>query len=89
MQPVQDPRRATSLPRILLYALGDLAGMLLLAAGALWLANAQPAFLADFPASLEHALLAIASGLVLMVWSAGRLLRELGRSARAPRREGD
>jgi len=63
--------------KILLYAICDVAGMVLLSSGALWLARGQALFVAGFPSSTAEAIAITASGLVLMVWAAGRILREL------------
>ena len=63
--------------KILLYALFDVAGMVSLATGALWLARGQSLFIADFPTSIAEALAALIGGLALMLWAAAQILREL------------
>ena len=63
--------------KILLYALFDVAGMISLATGALWLARGQSLFIAGFPTSMTQALAALIGGLALMLWAAAQILREL------------
>jgi hypothetical protein len=63
--------------KILLYALLDVAGMVLFASGALWLTQKQSLFVNGFPASLAEAVVATLVGLLLMFWAAAKILREL------------
>jgi len=70
-------RRPQLTLRILLFALFDVAGMISLATGALWLARGQTLFFANFPGNIGEALAALACGLVLMIWAAAQILREL------------
>jgi len=70
-------RRPRLTLKILLFALFDVTGMVLLSSGALWLARGQALFLAGFPSSTAEAIALTVAGLVLMVWAAGRILREL------------
>ena len=63
--------------KILLYALFDVAGMISLATGALWLARGQSLFIAGFPTNIAEALAALIGGLALMLWAAAQILREL------------
>ena len=65
--------------RILGYAVFDMAGMIALATGALWLARGQTLFIAGFPTNLAEALAALIGGLALMLWAAAQILRELMR----------
>lgn len=62
---------------ILLYAIFDVAGMVLFATGALWLAQGQALFIAGFPTSTTEAIAALVVGLGLMLWSAAQILRQL------------
>jgi len=72
------PRRRPRLTlKILLFAILDVTGMVLLSSGALWLARGQALFVAGLPASTAEAIALTVAGLVLMVWAAGRILREL------------
>jgi hypothetical protein len=64
-------------PKILLYAIGDVAGMVVLCSGALWLARGQALFVAGFPSSATEALALTVAGLALMLWATGRIMREL------------
>ena len=73
--------RQTGRPRLTLKILGyevfDMAGMIALATGALWLARGQTLFIAGFPTNLAEALAALVGGLALMIWAAAQILREL------------
>jgi hypothetical protein len=75
--------------KILLYAICDVAGMILLSSGALWLARGQALFVAGFPSSTAEAIAVTLSGLALMVWAAGRILRELLKRPADTAREGN
>ncbi len=66
---------------ILAFAVVDIVGMVLFATGAMWFAHGQPLFIPDFPAGPIEAGAAIAGGLLLMIWAAARILRELLRNA--------
>ena len=74
MQKIQRPRLTL---KILLYAVFDVAGMVLFATGVLWLAQGQSLFVSGFPTSRAEAIMATIAGLVLMLWAASRILREL------------
>lgn len=63
--------------KILLYGILDVVGMVFFATGALWLARGQFLFIAGFPGSTVEAIAATAGGLVVMLWSAAQILREL------------
>ena len=76
-QNLRHGRRPQLTLRILRYALFDVAGMILLATGALWLARGQTLFFANFPGNMGQALAVLVCGLVLMIWAAARILREL------------
>lgn len=89
MQEPQQPRRQRLTPRILFFAAFDLAGMVLFATGAFWLAQNQPLFFSDFPTNTAEAAFAILAGLLLMFWSAAQILRELLKQSAATTREGD
>jgi hypothetical protein len=68
-------------PAILVFAVIDVAGMVLFATGAMWFAHGQPLFIRDFPTNPIEAGAAIAGGLLLMFWAAARILRALLRNA--------
>jgi hypothetical protein len=63
--------------KILLYALLDVAGMVLFASGALWLIQKQSLFINGFPANLAEGVVGLLAGLLLMFWAAAKILREL------------
>lgn len=82
-------RRPQFTLKILLYAICDVAGMILLSSGGLWLARGQALFVAGFPTSTAEAIALTVIGLALMLWAAGRILRELLRQPADTRRESD
>jgi len=53
--------------------------MLIFASGLMWLVRQQTLFIPGFPTSTASAVLTVAVGIALMVWSAARILRELAR----------
>ena len=74
MSPIQRPQLTL---KIMLYAILDVAGMVFFATGALWLTKGQSLFVAGFPSSTAEAIAATVGGLVVMLWSAAQILREL------------
>jgi len=82
-------RRPRLTPQLLLYAILDVTGMVLLSSGALWLARGQALFVAGFPSSTAEAIALTVIGLVLMLWAAGQILRELLRQPADTRQESD
>ena len=70
--------------KILFFAGLDVAGMVVFATGALWLARGQELFVRGFPTSTAEALLLLVGGLLLMVWAVAKILRELIKPAPAP-----
>lgn len=85
MQKIQRPQLTL---KILLYAIFDIVGMVFLATGALWLAHGQSLFVSGFPTSTAEALAACFGGLVLMLWAASQILRELLKRPAANAQEG-
>ncbi len=81
-------RRPQLTLKILLFALCDVAGMVLLSSGALWLARGQVLFVAGFPSGNAEAIAMTIAGFVLMIWAAGRILRELLQTPDDGREEG-
>lgn len=65
--------------KVMFYALLDATGMLIFASGLMWLVRQQTLFIPDFPTSTASAVVTVAAGIALMVWSAARILRELAR----------
>lgn len=59
------------------YAIFDVVGMVFFATGAVWFARGQSLFIANFPSTMVQALVAIVGGLLLMLWAAAQILREL------------
>jgi len=74
MQKIQRPQLTF---KILFYAVFDVAGMVLFATGAMWLARKQALFIEDFPTSTAEAVAASVAGLLLMFWAAAQIMREL------------
>ena len=62
---------------ILFYALLDIVGMVLFATGALWLFRGMPLFFRNFPTTTMEAAFALSGGLLLMVISIAKILREV------------
>ena len=68
--------------KTLLFALIDIAGMILLASGVMWVARRQTLFIPDFPGNMTEAVATSIVGLLLMLWAVAQILKELfGRSA--------
>lgn len=82
MFPNRPPRPSLTGP-IFLYALADVFGLSCVAIGASWFAAGRGAILAGFPNSAVEAVACTAGGLVVMLWSIGRILREIARQAPA------
>ena len=61
----------------MLYAVFDVAGMLMFATGAMWLARRQALFIPDFPVNMTQAVIVSVGGLLMMLWAASRILREM------------
>jgi len=59
------------------YAIFDVFGMVLFASGAMWFAQGQSLFIPDYPSTMVGALASIIGGLLLMLWAAAQILREL------------
>ena len=72
---------------ILIFAAIDIVGVVLFATGTMWFAYGKPLFIAGFPGSMVEAGTATAGGLLLMFWSASRILRELLRQPDKKNRE--
>lgn len=64
---------------IFLYALIDVCGLSCVGIGASWFAAGKGAILTGFPASLAEAVACTAGGVVVMIWSVARILRELAK----------
>ena len=76
-QNLRPPGRPRLTLKILGYAFFDMAGMVALATGAVWLARGQTLFVAGFPSNIAEALASLVCGLALMLWAAAQILREL------------
>lgn len=74
---MQKPQRPQLTFKILLYAIFDVAGMVLFATGVMWITQGKALFVADFPTSMTEAIATVIVGLALMIWAASRILREL------------
>lgn len=68
-------KRLQLTPRVFMWLALDVFGMLLFAAGAMFLANGE-ALLVKFPTSLIEAAVLLVAGGVLMLVAAANLLRE-------------
>ncbi len=74
MQKIQRPQLTL---KILFYAAFDVAGMLAFATGALWLVRKQALLVEGFPTSTAEAVILTLAGLLLMLWAAAQIMREL------------
>ena len=70
------PRPQLSLKMLFFVAL-DVAGIVLFASGLTWLVREQPLFFRSFPTSTASAVGATIGGLLLMLWAAGQILRQV------------
>ncbi|MBL8467805.1 hypothetical protein [Methyloversatilis discipulorum] len=76
------PPRPRLTGRIFLYAMVDVFGLFCVAIGASWFAAGKGAILATFPSSTAEAVACTVGGVVVMLWSVSRILREI--AAQAP-----
>ena len=74
---MQNAPRPRPTAKILFYALLDIVGMVLFATGALWLFQDTHLFFRTFPSTTMEASTALAGGLLLMVVSVAKILREV------------
>ncbi|MBK7565559.1 MAG: hypothetical protein IPI21_15465 [Propionivibrio sp.] len=77
MRPAHQTPRPRPTLRIMLHAVFDVAGMLMFATGAMWLACRQALFIPDFPVNMTEAIVVSVGGLLMMLWAASRILREM------------
>lgn len=75
------PPRPTLTGPIFLYALVDMFGLACVGIGASWFAGGKGAILNDFPTSTVEAVACSAGGVAVMLWAAGRILRELAKQS--------
>ena len=74
---MQNATRLRPNAKILFYALLDVVGMVSFATGALWLFQGVPLFFRNFPTTKMEAAFCLAGGLLLMVISLAKILREV------------
>lgn len=83
------PSRPQLTPALLLYLAVDLAGVFLFVIGLGWFVLGRPLFFEAYPSSQTEAGIAVAGGLVMMIWSAPRIQRKLSSNVgRTPRSNG-
>lgn len=78
--PLQAPRPRLTGP-IFLFGLIDIFGLTCVAIGVSWLFTGRNVLLSNFPTSPAEAVACAAGGIMLMLWSVGRILRELAKQA--------
>ena len=66
---------------IFAYAMVDVFGLSCVGIGASWFAAGKPAILSNFPTSTAEAVACTAGGVVIMLWSVARILREIAKQA--------
>jgi hypothetical protein len=64
-------------PKIMLYALVDVLGMIILATGGAWFKTGTGLFIANFPTNTLEAIAAVVVGAAIMIWAAAQVLREM------------
>ena len=74
MQKIQRPQLTF---KILFYAVFDVVGMVSFATGAMWLVRQQALFVKGFPTTTLEAVAATLGGLLLMIWAAAQIIREM------------
>ena len=75
------PPRPELTGRIALYGLVDVFGLTCVGIGASWFAAGKGAILTNFPTSTAEAVACTAGGIVIMLWSVSRILREIAKQA--------
>ena len=77
-------------PALLLYLVVDLVGVFLFVTGFAWFVLGRSLFFESYPSSQTEAGIAVAGGLVMMIWSAPRIRRKLPAKAdrKKPRSNG-
>ncbi len=78
--PLRPPRPRLTGP-IFLYGLIDVFGLSCVGIGASWFAAGKGAILTNFPASTAEAVACTVGGIVIMLWSVSRILREIAKQA--------
>ena len=78
--PLRAPRPKLTGP-IFAYAMVDVFGLSCVGIGASWFAAGKPAILSNFPTSTVEAVACTAGGIVVMLWSVARILREIAKQA--------
>ena len=71
------PPRPRMTGLIALYALGDVFGLSCFAMGVSWFAIGKGAFFVSFPTSIAEAAVCAIGGIVVVIWSAGHIMREI------------
>lgn len=69
---------------ILKFALFDIVGMALFALGLGWFAQGPGAFFANIPGNTAEAVIFTAAGLIVMIFAASRILREVMKQHEVP-----
>jgi hypothetical protein len=78
--PLRTPRPKLTGP-IFGYAMVDVVGLSCVGIGASWFAEGKGAILTNFPTSTAEAVACTAGGIVIMLWSVSRILREIAKQA--------
>ena len=64
-------------PKIMLYALVDVLGIVILATGGAWFKTGTALFIQGFPTNAFEAIAAVVIGGAIMIWAAAQVLREM------------
>ncbi len=81
MFPTTRPPRPRLTGRIFAYGMLDVFGLACVAIGASWFAAGKGAILTNFPTSTAEAVACTVGGVVVMIWSVSRILREIAKQA--------
>ena len=81
MFPTTRPPRPRLTGRIFAYGMVDVFGLACVAIGASWFAAGKGAILTNFPTSTAEAVACTLGGVVVMIWSVSRILREIAKQA--------
>ena len=81
MFPTTRPPRPRLTGPIFVYGMVDVFGLACVAIGASWFAAGKGAIVAAFPTSTAEAVTSVLGGVVIMLWSVSRILREIAKQA--------
>lgn len=81
MSIINRPPRPRMTGPIALYALIDVFGLFCFAIGASWFVSGKGTLIAGFPTSPADAVACAVGGIVVLIWSAGKIMLEIHKQA--------